>query len=178
MSRRCSSLVCPVVWTGSARDRGSFRVCLISTTCLPVTSISLPRSSVERRRGWRSRLADANADQLGHVKYEIAWASRRRKEERGQTPERRWLSFFVCRIEEQITGWIRTDWEGCVGLGNSPCVRFKAIQTCSSGFIEGVSRILITSSNLLYVYSWRLPKAGTRNIFRNQPSSRPFLYCT
>lgn len=52
-SRRCNSIVWPVVWIGSARERGSFRVCLISTTCLPVTSVSLPRSSVERRRGWR-----------------------------------------------------------------------------------------------------------------------------
>lgn len=52
-SRRCSSFVCPVVKTGSARDRGSFRVCLISTTCLPVTRGSLPRSGVERGRKWR-----------------------------------------------------------------------------------------------------------------------------
>lgn len=47
-SRRRNSFVWPVVRTGSARDRGSFRVCLISTTCLPVTRGSLPRSGVER----------------------------------------------------------------------------------------------------------------------------------
>lgn len=37
-------MVCPDVRTGSVKARGSFKVCLISTTCLPRTSGSLPRS--------------------------------------------------------------------------------------------------------------------------------------
>lgn len=99
MSRKCSSIVWPVVRTGSARERGSFRVCLISTTCLPVTSVSLPRSSVERQRGWRRVWSTlTQSDSLMWLWNCLSSATA----ERGAKVDSRkkFIRFHVCGFEE------------------------------------------------------------------------------